>query len=253
LEIPHATTLELPNVVTTSVWYKHQSQSNNGFFPLVEQSANVFGGHSRHGSWVFQGNRIQTCIEPDTCVGGATLCQRCVSSTEILEEEEWYHIVSMYDGATLKIYVNGDLNAEETFDPSTGISVLPYSLTIGYDMYGQGSNYLKGNLDEVKIFNTVLTEDEIGQLYSEFTMTHTQEIKDSDFSIYPNPTSDWLFIDTSFEIEQVNVIYSNGRVLKEIKWQDQNRINVSSLPMGWYLIQLISDHQVLSKRFFIQK
>ena len=141
---------------------------------------------------------------------------------------------------------------EETFSPSTGISVLPFSLTIGYDMYSQGSNFLKGNLDEVKIFNTVLTEDEIDQLYLEFVMTHTQEIAENDFSIYPNPTSDWLFIDASFEFESVSIIHPNGQLLEQLQSINEKKIDTSSLSQGWYILQLTNNEQVFSKRFFIQ-
>ena len=51
IEVATSPTLLIPNEVTTSVWYQHQDQPPNGFYSLVEQSADEFGGHSRYGTW----------------------------------------------------------------------------------------------------------------------------------------------------------------------------------------------------------
>ena len=135
LEIPYQSTLEIPNQVSISLWYLHEQQDGSNFYSLVEQSPNEFGGHSRYGTWVFNQNLLMACIEPDVCLNGNILCQRCITSNITLEEGKWYHIVSTYDGNSQKLYIDGLLDSDETYSSQTGISVKPYPLTIGTDIY----------------------------------------------------------------------------------------------------------------------
>lgn len=69
----------------------------------------------------------------------------------------WTHLAATYDGATLNLYVNGVLVASS---PQTGaIATAPGSLYIGSGEYwGQ---YFTGMIDEVRIYNRALSQDEI--------------------------------------------------------------------------------------------
>ena len=80
LEVPYAPSLEIPDQLTISVWYKHKTQRFIVFHPIVEQSADEFDGHSRYGIWLLGNDALWACIEPDDC-GGGTLCQSCLLYT----------------------------------------------------------------------------------------------------------------------------------------------------------------------------
>ena len=77
---------------------------------------------------------------------------------------DWYNVVFTWDGSTnsnaFKVYVNGVLNAQGTSDTS--------SASIGtYTDFAMGlttSNPASGKLDQVRIFNTVLTQSQIREL-----------------------------------------------------------------------------------------
>jgi hypothetical protein len=62
----------------------------------------------------------------------------------------WYHIAATYDGATMKIWVNGtqagSLNATGLIDTSTA------TLRIG--AFSGSSGFFAGNIDEVRVSNT---------------------------------------------------------------------------------------------------
>ena len=193
LEVRYNSTLRLPDQVSMSFWYQHAEQDGSGFYSLVEQSANEFGGHSRYGTWVFDQDKVMACVEPDVCTGGRMLCQRCITSISSLEVGEWYHIVSTYDGASQKIYLNGQLDSEDTYTTTTGISVRAYPLTIGTDIYDDNPIFLKGVMDDIRLFNTSLTGDQIDSLFQPKVTTPTSDVViDNDLTIFPNPAKSYI-------------------------------------------------------------
>ncbi|MBD3183879.1 hypothetical protein GF312_16465 [Candidatus Poribacteria bacterium] len=73
-----------------------------------------------------------------------------------LPDGEWIHLAMTYDGAEVKIYVNGELDAST---PATGIvEASEGELRIGR---GDPAGYFSGILDEIAIFNIALDQDEI--------------------------------------------------------------------------------------------
>jgi hypothetical protein len=85
--------------------------------------------------------------------------------------DEWVHAVGTYDGEKLRIYMNGQMVADQD---SSGI---PWASTehvyIGGDP-GCGVRYIwSGALDELMIFNKTLTEDEVKDLMKGYEMAGT--------------------------------------------------------------------------------
>jgi hypothetical protein len=69
----------------------------------------------------------------------------------------WTHVALTYDGAVLKIYVDGSVHATEPASGSVVTSANP--LTIGGDpIFGQ---FFQGAIDEVRIYNRALSEAQI--------------------------------------------------------------------------------------------
>lgn len=77
---------------------------------------------------------------------------------------QWYFIAAVYNGNNFSIYVDG-VHIGDT--PHTG-SIISDSnpITIGLDSPGS-KEYLKGKLDDIRIFKTALTEAEITKLFNE--------------------------------------------------------------------------------------
>jgi len=73
----------------------------------------------------------------------------------------WYHVVGTYDRNNRKIYVNGVL--QDTIPQTEVINLNNYNVTIGQD--GGGHEYFKGLIDEVLVYDRVLSEEEIQSLF----------------------------------------------------------------------------------------
>ena len=86
---------------------------------------------------------------------------KMLSSGEISDWTDWHHIIGVYDKREMKIYVDGIMKNSTTFTAS----IRNYSDTF---FIGSIGNYaFDGKLDEVKVFNYALTEDEIKQEYNQ--------------------------------------------------------------------------------------
>lgn len=80
------------------------------------------------------------------------------AATPILADE-WIHMAATWDGSEALIYVNGELDAAVAGGGVIDVSGEP-SLDIGFRRTSQSSWY-EGIIDEVFIFNEVISEDEI--------------------------------------------------------------------------------------------
>ena len=82
----------------------------------------------------------------------------------------WYHLALTWDGSTntdsMKLYLNGAL--ETNITPTVTAASLTYS-SFGICHFSGTSTYAPGIVDQVRIFNSVLTPTQITELYNETT------------------------------------------------------------------------------------
>ena len=74
--------------------------------------------------------------------------------------QTWVHLAATYDGTTIRLYVNGQLEGEKEADFQIATNDLP--LTIGSEHTGFRS--MKGGIDDVRVYNQALTAQEIQAL-----------------------------------------------------------------------------------------
>jgi hypothetical protein len=82
--------------------------------------------------------------------------------TTPISTNTWTHLAATYDGNTLKLYVNGLLSASSTLD-----SYSPGSESMLIGRRSSNNLFFNGTIDEVRIWNTALTESQInGNMYN---------------------------------------------------------------------------------------
>ncbi|MCZ2477783.1 hypothetical protein G9H58_06885 [Aquirufa antheringensis] len=90
-----------------------------------------------------------------------------VTSDNVLPINEWHHIAGVYDGSNMKLYVDGVL--VKTGVGHTGsissVSTIPVAIGGGLVNGGSPSYMYKGATDEVRIWNTARTSDQISLNY----------------------------------------------------------------------------------------
>ncbi len=86
------------------------------------------------------------------------------------------------------------------------------------------------------------------------TLTSTSYTLENTVSIYPNPVSNnEVFISTLSELKSIVLYNINGQIIQEIK--NPSKINeaykVSNLPKGFYLIQLASENESITRKIMV--
>lgn len=89
-----------------------------------------------------------------------------IDSANILNTNEWYHVVGVYNGSFGFLYVNSTL---QTPKQVLALNTTEVNLTIGSrsstSPSGNTSLYFRGYIDQFKYWNRVLSQDEINQIY----------------------------------------------------------------------------------------
>ncbi len=93
-------------------------------------------------------------------------------TNQILDTDQWYHLVFTYDGNQVKVFFNGVEDFNEIIGPTSLYDAYP--LILGgnspnpYAIGTDGKPYLfTGMLDEFRIYNRVLSQEDIQFLYNE--------------------------------------------------------------------------------------
>ena len=87
-------------------------------------------------------------------IGGSELS---VSGTASISLNTWTHLAGTYDGAMLRLFVNGSQVGTRATTGSIGVSTNPLRIG-GNAIWGE---YFSGRIDEVRIYNRALTQAEI--------------------------------------------------------------------------------------------
>ena len=86
------------------------------------------------------------------------------SGATLVQLNTWYHVAMTYDGATLKLYVNGVLDGSKPVSGPIITTTQPVRIG-GGSPPGTNPWYFPGLIDEVEIFNRALSGAEIQSIY----------------------------------------------------------------------------------------
>ena len=154
-----------------------------------------------------------------------------------------------YDGVNSKLYRNGVL-----------ISTIPASwetvnnsdiFSLGLDRINGYPNRFKGAVDDLKIYNYILSDIEIANLYN-FNVLSNQNfsLQNIKATIYPNPASTNFTIEMENEVKSVEVYSIQGQT---VMISNSKNIDVSNLSKGIYMVRIEDvDNAVSTQRLIVE-
>ncbi|TDO83715.1 putative secreted protein (Por secretion system target) [Flavobacterium chryseum] len=130
---------------------------------------------------------------------------------------DWYFFTITYDGTKLSIYVNGNYVDQKAVNLNTVGNIFRIGQRISGDSVNEG---FKGTIDDVAIWNRVLTPEEISAMYVPASTTNYTLIPDSNF--------EKKLIELGMDSGPVDgkVLTSN---ISNVKFLDLTKSNISDL------------------------
>ena len=156
IDIPYSSLIE-PFVFTLSTWIKTSTKGT--WQPIIDTNHNDDDCSHGYNLNVTEGGHIKFVLDKSSSCGTSN---NHVYSDILVNDGEWHHIVAGYDydnGKVLSLYVDGIFQDSAT----NGYAKTHRSIRIG--MRRGGGSYFQGNIDDVRMYNRILTESEITELF----------------------------------------------------------------------------------------
>ena len=147
----------------------------------------------------------------------------------------WYNLVATFDGTTSKLFVNNVLIGSGSFP---AWETIMDSLLIGTQT--PKTRYHNGKIDDILIYNRVLSSDEITAIYCNTDIiSSVSELQRDQLLIYPNPASNY-FIINSTEVNEIEIFDLNARLILSVKVNNLNSVPIdcSKFQKGIYVLSI---------------
>ena len=146
------------STITLSAWVRNSSFATGVSQRFVSKAADS----TEDGTyWMLgQANDGQNRLQFRLKSGGVTTT--LIASAGDLPLNTWYHASATYDGSTMRLYLNGAQVGSVAKSGSISRSSGRVSVEIGRSP--ESSNYLRGAIDDVRIYSSALTPAEIAAL-----------------------------------------------------------------------------------------
>ncbi|MBA4312784.1 MAG: hypothetical protein C0417_09160 [Chlorobiaceae bacterium] len=160
VHVPNSSTLQSPTTAITLSGWVYLNGLDNIWGPacIVNKStSSSYGQYILH-YHTWEGPYIGMTLNGGTMGTG-------IHFDNPFNYQSWYFVAATWDGYTAKNFVNG---IEISSIPLTGI-ITPdtNALLLGLNTPGSYVNFLDGKLDDIRIYNRALSENEIHALYHE--------------------------------------------------------------------------------------
>ncbi|MFC1576337.1 LamG-like jellyroll fold domain-containing protein, partial [Candidatus Omnitrophota bacterium] len=152
--------LNTGNALTLCVWAK-PTGTLDSYAKIIEKD--YAGGSSPYISYGLSGNYAGSGKFAFELSADGSIKSRVSNTTHT--SGAWYHIVGVWDGSVMSMYVNGA--SDTTPDTKTGTMTFDNSkyLRIGNSRYENNEQFL-GLIDDVRIYDKALSEQEISAIYN---------------------------------------------------------------------------------------
>ena len=116
--------------------------------------------------------------------------------------------------------------------------------------------YFKGQIDDIQIYSRALNESEITLLYqNSFVVSTNPQVfnsLDENITITPNPTSGIINIIGFTQSAEAKIYSIQGQLMKTLT-QVEDIIDVSDLPNGIFILNLVSGKETVVRKIVIEK
>ena len=158
VNVPAADELKITGEITMAAWINQDSWGNDAQW--FDKNCHNGGEHTSYGIGAFNGGANFNMFL------GTGNSRPTLSAPHALDTKKWHHVVGTYDGATMKIYVDGEVAAEQ--DQKIDFKgTNDQDLRIGCSKDRPNYTFENGSIDEAAVWRRALSEAEIQEIANE--------------------------------------------------------------------------------------
>jgi hypothetical protein len=187
-----------------------------------------------------------------------------LEDANFINDGQWHHVVGLIAGNKWVLVVDceiRDILITTAVNPDYGITSQPFSIARYPQLHGGSDHiYFEGGIDEVRVYNRVLSICEICELHSFNDETASIQSNNNDISVaalalYPNPAEYYFKVELSnqqSDIAQLQVYNLEGRLIVEREFSKSIVINTATFSAGTYLVTVNDAGQTYTKKLIVQ-
>jgi len=234
------------STMTVSLWVKIDSLGasnvgSNYIYNIVNSSTNAYFASFSLSLYANNGNYLSVVQNgPSESVLGF--------STN-LNTGGWQHFVLGIETDSVKMYIDGvkQWSLFKTFAPIYNSD----PVAIGVSGNTTYTGYLNGNVDDIKVYNRMLTDAEVVLLFNaaDPTLGINEFSENESMKIYPNPANEILNINLE-NPTSISIVSIVGEEVYQGDVNGNSTIDISGFSSGIYFIKDLNNSQVIK---FIKK
>lgn len=263
-------TNQVKDNLTLIMWLKPTALRNGMYASMAYNTESVFTLRTRS---ITDGSTCYEMTETDgSYVGSSNWCSDTKATAG-----GWYMFAITYDDATMNMYINNTLDKTQSDTCASPLNAT--NLRIGY--YTGGSNSYDGLIDEMRIYNSSLSANEIGAIYNNTkpggsitgyasTSGWEENLPDPEasppivsFSTNTTPTGtyyllekDWIYISTRTETMDTGKnttikLYNDTNLISTTTTNINGSNNFTGLSNANYKINLTTNYETYSNNKMI--
>ncbi|MFN4082153.1 MAG: LamG-like jellyroll fold domain-containing protein [Bacteroidia bacterium] len=230
IAIPHNDTLK-SNTMSVSLWAKVNAYNSSSLglihiYSVTDRTASINIFNFTLG--------VRASKESYLATSEISSHSLLIESADSLVKKNWDHIVAVMGNDSLKLYINNVLIAKSRKTFTTTFS--NDSIFIGASGHNGFPGFFNGSIDDIRVYNRILSEREIDSLFREpnpfpSTGLNTFNQTSKAINVYPNPAKSQIQFSENASVKMLSI---SGQVIAEVS--NASYIDIEDKPSGIYML-----------------
>ena len=218
VDMGSASSVSINGNITISAWVLFSDFNNHTATVVSKVSDGLNNGFAIEGSGIGNADKLSFWVGDDS--------DFIEVRTNSLSINNWYHVVGTNDGSTSKIYVNGVLaNSTSQGNPAGPTGNLKIGRHSTITETDNTTRRFSGNIDEVAIWSSVLTADEVAALADSGAQIVASS-NSGDYVSSDNLVGYWRFNEGSGTTTSDATSNGNDGTINGATWSDNSPLEI---------------------------